>query len=105
MRRQLYKACIEVAMLIVISVTCLMASIRASKEPEVEEFTHVNMVVTRDVRNTYLAEGEPQPVQLIAEEPEPIPEYPQFTYSRKAICSPESPWRRRKGRTHSPRPL
>ena len=82
MRRQLYKACIEVAMLIVISVTCLMASIRASKEPEVEEFTHVNMVVTRDVRNTYLAEGEPQPVQLIAEEPEQIPEYPQFTYSR-----------------------
>jgi len=82
MRRQLYKACIEVAMLIVISVTCLMASIRASKEPEVEEFTHVNMVVTRDVRNTYLAEGEPQPVQLIAEEPEPIPEYPQFTYNR-----------------------
>ena len=82
MRRQLYKACIEAAMLIVISVTCLMASIRASKEPEVEGFTHVNMVVTRDVRNTYLAEGEPQPVQLIAEEPEPVSEYPQFPYSR-----------------------
>lgn len=82
MRRQLYRACIEVAMLIVISVTCLMASIRASKEPEVEEFTHVNIVVSRDVRNTYLAEGEPQPIQQIAEEPEPVSEYPQFTYSR-----------------------
>lgn len=82
MRRQSYKACIEVTLLIIISVGCLLASIRTAKEPEEKKEIYVNAAVTREVRNTYLAEGEPQPVQLIAEEPKPIPEYPQFTYSR-----------------------
>ena len=61
MRRQSYKACIEVTLLIIISVGCLLASIRTAKEPEEKKEIYVNAAVTREVRNTYLAEGEPQP--------------------------------------------
>ena len=84
MRRQSYKACIEVTLLIIISVGCLLASIRTAKEPEEKKEICVNAAVTREVRNTYLAEGEPQPVQLVTvkEDPEPVSEAPVFSYSR-----------------------
>ena len=84
MRRQSYKACIEVMLLIIISVGCLLASIRTAKEPEEKKEIYVNAAVTREVRNTYLAEGEPQPVQLVTvkEDPEPVSEAPVFSYSR-----------------------
>ena len=84
MRRQSYKACIEVMLLIIISVGCLLASIRTAKEPEEKKEIYVNAAVTREVRNTYLAEGEPQPVQVVTEkaDPEPVSEEPAFPYSR-----------------------
>ena len=52
MRRQSYKACIEVMLLIIISVGCLLASIRTAKEPEEKKEIYVNAAVTREVRNT-----------------------------------------------------
>ena len=62
----------------------LIASLQTAKEPEEKKEIYVNAAVTREVRNTYLAEGEPQPVQMVTvkADPEPVYEEPAFPYSR-----------------------